>query len=106
VEIRPAEAKLFSLLSYRVGGVRVNARGTRVGVSVETVGGAPGRHVFHLEVIRPDGRAEPLYQRNLVGEGGAAEAEIPFAESDPRGVWTVRARDVATGMVGETRLRR
>jgi hypothetical protein len=40
------------------------------------------------------------YAQNVAVLAGRAVFEIPFALSDPLGVWTVKARDAATGTSG------
>lgn len=57
------------------------------------------RHVFHVEVLDPQGRSVPPYTMNRIG-AGTCTFEIPFALSDAVGRWTVVVRDVATGTAG------
>ncbi|MCH2373567.1 MAG: beta-galactosidase trimerization domain-containing protein, partial [Planctomycetes bacterium] len=59
------------------------------------------QHVFHVEVLDPQGHQVPPYASNQVAVG-ACTFEIPFAFSDAEGRWTVVVRDVATGMTGRT----
>jgi hypothetical protein len=37
---------------------------------------------------------------------GRAKFEVPFAKNDAAGDWTVRARDVVSGLTAERKLRR
>jgi hypothetical protein len=58
-------------------------------------------HVFRVEVIGPDGKpVEPLAQ-NVVAQNGRTRTRIPLALNDPPGNYTVKVRDVATGVTGQ-----
>ena len=61
-------------------------------ISVEYSAAVDG--VVRLTVLRPDGEEAECYAKNLLVKGGKAEHEIPFALSDPKGTWTVRAVSV------------
>lgn len=101
--ILPARAKVYSLLPYAVESVKATTKldtGTRIAtvdVSVNTMGGAPGRHCFHVEVESPAGKAVPCYSQNVLGAKGRAAITIPFAFSDVPGKWRVKVLDVASG---------
>jgi hypothetical protein len=56
------------------------------------------RSVVHLEVFNPEGRLVREYSANVDIVNGMGRAEIPFAVSDARGGWQVRARDVISGL--------
>jgi len=56
--------------------------------------------VVRLAVFRPDGTEAECYAKNLLLTGGRAAHEIPFALSDPKGKWKVRATSI---FGGETR---
>ena len=101
-------ARVYAALPYRVTGLSVDvpttaAVGDIVAVKcrIETEGGTPGPHVFHVSVQEPGGEDAPErleYACNIMAEKGAGSANIPLAYSDKPGTWTVRVRDVATGM--------
>ncbi len=101
-------ARVYTVLPYRVTGLSVELPKTAaagdvltVGCHIETEGGEPGPHVFHVSVQEPGGEdapERPEYACNIMAEKGAGSAEIPFAYSDTSGTWTVRVRDVTTGM--------
>ncbi len=59
------------------------------------------RHVFHLEVIGPDGRERTEHTCNRTALGGRATFSFDLALNDSPGRWTVRVTDVATGVKGE-----
>lgn len=70
----------------------------KVRLGLVTEGGKPGRGVFHIETLNPSGsRVAPLCQK-VRWSGGVAEIEMPVAYNDPMGKWTLRIRDVATGV--------
>jgi len=55
-------------------------------------------HAFRVDVLAPDGKPMPILTRTLVAPKGQAVWEFPIAVSDPAGQYTLRVRDVATGM--------
>jgi hypothetical protein len=100
------EAQLYALLPYRVKAVRLKgpaaARpGDRSEFSISLnlgFGGAPGLHVFRVEVLGPAGEALPWYAANLRAEKGRATWYIPWALNEKPGRYTLVARDVASGV--------
>jgi hypothetical protein len=96
---------LFSLLPYQVNGVEASAEGAVIHARV-TATAKPTDHVLHIEVTSPQGEKCPWYSRNIPAPEGAAEVEIPFALSDPTGVWTAQVTDVATGAKATVQLKR
>jgi len=105
IDLPPFRGRLLCLLPYRVRGVDLSgprsARpGRRITVAAEVTasGRKPGEHVIHFEVTSPTGARRPLYCRTRTAAHGRAELTIPFAHNDPPGQWTIRARDVMTGI--------
>ena len=109
--ISPARARVFSLLPYQVEQVELKvgniARGGRAPVSVKirAAGGRPGEHVFHLRVRDPQGQERRYLRQNVPAPGGKGKTFIPIALNEPAGIWTVKARDAATGKVAEAMFR-
>ncbi|MEN6641868.1 MAG: alpha-amylase family protein [Armatimonadia bacterium] len=104
---------VYALLPYRVAGVTATAGkagadlAVPVAVNVKAQGGKAGYHVVRLEVYAPGAKAaHRQYSQNVGCEGGVGKALIPFAMSDEKGAWRLVWRDVATGVGGETTLRR
>jgi len=62
------------------------------------------RSVVRVEVFSPEGRLLREYSTNVDIVNGVGRAEIPFAVSDARGAWRVRARDVVSGLGAERTL--
>jgi hypothetical protein len=62
------------------------------------------RSVVRMEFFDAQGRPARHYSTNVWIENGAGLAEIPFASSDA-GVWTVKARDVISGLSAERQYR-
>jgi len=58
--------------------------------------------VVRLEVFDPAGRLARYYSSNLTVRDGQGQFQIPFAISDAKGAWRVRARDVISGLTAET----
>jgi hypothetical protein len=112
--IASAEAKVFALLPYQVEPItlpapRVARRGetVEIRVTLTTPTGEPvPHHVIHLEVTAPNGQRHPLYSQNaLTGEDGLARFTLPFAFNDAPGAWRLVARDVVSGIMGQTEVR-
>lgn len=62
----------------------------------------PCKHVFHTELLPPDGKAPRFFlKRNLIGENGKTRLVFRMAENDPKGLWTLRVTDVMTGTTAE-----
>jgi len=58
--------------------------------------------VVRVEVFDPAGHLVRYHSGNVTVRDGHASFEIPFALSDAKGEWRVRARDVASGLTAET----
>jgi hypothetical protein len=62
------------------------------------------RSVVHVDVLDPSGKPVRAYSSNVTIAGGFAAFHIPFALNDPKGRWTVKARDVISGLTAVARL--
>lgn len=62
------------------------------------------RSVVRVQVFDGQGREARHYSRNVWMEDGEGRVEIPFALSDG-GEWTIKARDVVSGLTAERRYR-
>jgi len=102
-KLRPARAKLFALLPYRVEGLSVKAteqvqRGGTFKLEGEIkADGKPALHVVRVEFYRPDGREAAHYSRNLLARDGKFSGEWRLALNEDLSVWRVEVRDVVTG---------
>jgi hypothetical protein len=104
VRLRPGDAVLLASLPYRVTGVTATTSTPQVdgGAVVDCEGaiqasaGEPGRHVLHVQVLRPRGEREKLYEDVVEAPNGRFRFRLPTALNDRRGMWTLRFRDVAT----------
>ena len=100
--VEPAARRLYSVLPYRVTGVSITApdsvvAGADATVSVR-VNRATEQHVVRITVTQPNGQDADWFARNVVAPRGQATVVLPFAESDAAGKWTVKVRDVLTGI--------
>lgn len=106
------DAAIYALLPYTVEGVEVSAPdsagpGQQVSLRIAlcgSAGGGLGDHVATVRVYAPDGTECPHYAFRLPLPAGVGEAAVPLALSDPAGAWRIVARDVATGVEGETQV--
>ena len=101
--------KIFACLKYQATGLKLETikpskQGNDVnfGARLKVEGGAAtGRHVFRVDVIKPDGKPQEILGYNQEAPKGQATIELPLAWNAPMGDWTVRVRDVATGFSAE-----
>jgi len=57
-----------------------------------------GRHIFHIKLIGPDGVERSHYADNILADGGNISGEITLAWNESPGIWTLKVRDIATGL--------
>ncbi len=105
-EIAPGQALLYSLLPYAVTDLSVQAQDARGSfhASLQAQGRVPGMHCLRVEVLDPNGHAVKEYAQNVIAHEGSTSFSVPFALNDSEGVWRVRVRDVASGMMAATDL--
>ena len=65
---------------------------------IETDIGRARDHVLALDVYAPDGRRLDVYSGAHLAKGRTLELTVPLVLSDPAGRWTVRVRDILTGV--------
>ena len=64
-------------------------------------GEVTGNHVLRMRVLRPDGSAISWYTQNVAAPAGKAMTTIPLALNEAAGGYTLEARDVMSGVVGQ-----
>ncbi|MBI3921096.1 MAG: beta-galactosidase trimerization domain-containing protein, partial [Armatimonadetes bacterium] len=103
--------KLYALLPYLAKSMKIeSARRVEQGGTItcrlrlHVQGAAAGKHVFHLEVVDPEGRSAPWFFRNLLAEDGACMTDLDLALNEKPGRWLLKARDIATGLAAEREL--
>ena len=69
--------------------------------ALETEGGRPDAHGVHLEVRGPDGKRQWRFTRNVDVAGNKAEIVLRPTLDEQPGRWTLKARDVPSGVSGE-----
>ncbi len=105
------EPVIFSILPEPVESMTITApaaakRGGLVKATLTLKGKALGdTHAFRVSVLGPDGKELRMLSRTLVAGKGRAGWTVPIAASDPAGEYTLRARDVATGLAAEHKLK-
>jgi len=107
-DITPGIAQLYSIMPYQTTGIDIQipkevCQGGELAykVSIKADSREIGLHVFHVEVMAPDGKEVSCYADNMVASNGATNGVIPLCLSDPCGKWTLKVRDVATGVCDE-----
>jgi Concanavalin A-like lectin/glucanases superfamily len=109
----PGAGKVFLIMDKRVGKVKVAGPGTLtrgtvgvISVSVlDTVGNAPSAMLpVQVEILDPKGR--PAEGSGYYGaKNGVVEITLATASNDLRGIWKIRATDLASGKVGKSTFR-
>lgn len=110
-ETSPTTQTLLAVIPYKVTGISFNKKPEAVkpgqcvefSISLKTNPAGEGdKHVVCVKVIAPDGKERKEYEKVLSRESGKTSFFIPFALNDPKGAWTIKALDVATGISAET----
>ncbi len=107
--LAPGDTALYACLPYEVRGMQiagpqqiVAGQELRLQMVVQAEGQTWGDHVFHLELLSPDGTTVWHYTQNVLAPGGKKEICIPLAWNEAPGRWTAKVRDVLSGKVAET----
>ena len=103
--LAPGETLLLARLPYRVSKLQftlpaATTPGASLSITAEVSSdgnASPGDHIFHLELIAPDGHTVPHYATNLLARNGKLNHQIPLALNDPPGKWQIQATDLLTG---------
>jgi len=102
--LTPGRARMLALLPYRVEKLTLSVPsvvqgGREVPFVVELRTTAPpARHVVRLDVFGPDGAELEYYGRNLDCHNGRRADALSLALDEKPGRYTIRARDVASGV--------
>jgi len=107
-DITPGIAQLYSIMPYQTTGLDIQItteihQGEELAykASIKADSREIGLHVFHVEVLAPDGKEVSCYADNIVAVKGETSGVIPLCLNDPCGKWTLKVRDVATGIGSE-----
>ncbi|MFA6931628.1 MAG: hypothetical protein WCT05_14985, partial [Lentisphaeria bacterium] len=102
------QAVVFGVYPYQVKALRIKMppkvqAGTDLKAALEIVpsAGKAGKHVFHIEVRNPKGKANILMRRNKIAENGKMDFAFRIAHNDVAGTWTLRVTDILSGIVTE-----
>lgn len=116
--VSPGRALVFSSLPYRVSSLELRTDkygGTAyrpgetvklmisLGITEELERMRPGKHVLRIDVYDPSGREVPAHSGNFDSIEGNLELALPLALNAAEGEWTIKMRDVASGVVGVER---
>ena len=106
MEYAAAEGRLFSVYPAPLGKMATKAKGDfraggraalAVGVFAADGAFAPGRQLVELKLTGPDGRLRDESGR-YVAERGRLKIPLRFARDERPGRWTVRLRELTTGL--------
>ena len=110
LDLRDSPHALLAVLPYKIDSVTLKATPGQLGqglpleFSMKVTGGQPVRHVVHLDVLKPDGTLYYRLSRNYTVTGGHWTGAVPLALNDPEGQWTIRAREVDSGLTSEVKV--
>ena len=110
LDLRDTPHALLAVLPYKIDGVTLQASPGQLGkdlpldLALQVTGGEPVRHVVHLDVFQPDGTRNYSLSRNDVFTAGRWRGTLPLALNDPEGQWTIRAREVCSGLTSEVKV--
>lgn len=107
VDLSPGEAKLFSLLPYRVQDMDIKLKNNvinpggsihyQVNIQPQDAEIKPGRHIFHVSVIGPDGSERKFFSDSLAAPEGSIASSLGILPVDPPGRWRLKVKDIASG---------
>jgi len=107
--LAPGDTALYACLPYQVKELAVSAPAQAkpgdtlsLKADVHSDGGRAGDHVLHIELLTPQGRPAWHYTWNVLARGGTLNVDVPLALNEAPGQWSVRVRDVLTGVAAET----
>lgn len=105
------EAALFARLDYKLETLTLTAppsaalgHAAAITLTLEAAH-PPGRHVVHVEVRGPNGGPMPLYSQNVELQDGRGQLQLRTALNDPKGTWTLHAREVISGLTAQASIR-
>ena len=106
-------ARFYALSPYKVRAVEVRGPSKCVAGAAATFrmemrakGDAkPSQHLFRVEVFDPGGKIMAHYAENVLAENGVAEVRIPWALNDKPGQYTLKVRDVMSGVRAQLRVK-
>jgi hypothetical protein len=102
VTLNPYEPAVFAVSAepfpeLRVGAPKQVKRGAMVHVNIDLAQTPASLHVVHVDVMNPTGKRVLYYSGNVFAQKGHAAKQIPLAENDPAGTWTLRIHDLLSG---------
>ncbi|MGI8992611.1 MAG: beta-galactosidase [Bryobacteraceae bacterium] len=103
--VGPYEPLIFTVSTRPLPKLNILAPATaKLGSTVEIGIGASDtpaeNHIYHIDVLNPQGMRVPYYTGNVVASHGHASKLLPLALNDAAGEWKIRIRD---GFTGETK---
>ncbi len=110
LDLRDNPHALLAVLPYKIDGVTLKAPNGKLGqdlpldFTMQVTGGRPVRHVVHLDVYQPDGTLNYSLSRNYAFSNGRWRGTVLLALNDPQGQWTIKAREVDSGLTSEVKV--
>ena len=109
--VPPGDTALYACLPYRVKSLavrvpRIAKPGEELGIEAQLDAGTGelGDHVLHMDLVEPTGEPAWHYTRNELAASGELSLNVPLAANEKPGTWTVRIRDVLTGVTGQAKI--
>jgi len=109
--VTPGIGKVLALLPYRLRSLEVKApsevkQGDDLPYEITLdATEPPEKHVLHIALISPDGKAIRWYTKNLACTGGRYAGELTLALNEKPGAYELSVTDAATGIEGRAGVR-
>ncbi|MGC9066639.1 MAG: hypothetical protein ACP5JO_08485, partial [Candidatus Ratteibacteria bacterium] len=105
MKVQPETVDVIGFLPYRILDLKIKSkekikRGETLNYEIEllTEPLAPETHIFHVNVVSPEGKEIKYYEENLKGEKGKAKGSINFALNEKQGKYTLRVKEIVSGI--------
>ena len=109
--LAPSVARVYAIVPYQVTGLTVEAPKRvfagdvfQATCRVQVDAGKCGDHVVHVELADPSGKVIKPYARNVLTRAGEGHTDFSLPLSAAPGEWTVRVRDVISGLTAEAKV--
>jgi hypothetical protein len=102
VTLNPYEPTVFAVSAepfpeLRVGAPKEIKRGSTAHINIDLAETPASLDIVHVDVMNPAGERVLYYSENVFAQSGHAAKQIPLAENDPAGTWTLQVHDLLSG---------
>jgi hypothetical protein len=107
--VNPYEPVILTATAAPLPPLRVSAPdeaqlGSSAQISIDCPQTPAALHVFHVDVVDPQGQSVLNYSGNVLAKDGRAMKVIPLAYNDPSGSWNIHVHDLLSGQTAIRKL--